>query len=67
MVIGGNPAGVVLDATGLRAAEMQAIAGDVGYSETAFLVAMPDIPNVYDVPYFAPSKRCRSADMRPLP
>ncbi|MEV4132022.1 PhzF family phenazine biosynthesis isomerase [Dactylosporangium sp. NPDC049742] len=34
---GGNPAGVVLDAAGLDDAAMQAIATDVGYSETAFL------------------------------
>jgi PhzF family phenazine biosynthesis protein len=34
---GGNPAGVVLDAHGLTAAEMQAIAAEVGYSETAFV------------------------------
>lgn len=34
---GGNPAGVVLDATGLDDTAMQAIAADVGYSETAFL------------------------------
>jgi PhzF family phenazine biosynthesis protein len=34
---GGNPAGVVLDARGLDDAAMQAIAADVGYSETAFL------------------------------
>ena len=39
---GGNPAGIVLDARGLDVAEMQAIAADVGYSETAFLVARPD-------------------------
>jgi PhzF family phenazine biosynthesis protein len=51
---GGNPAGVVLDAGGLEAAEMQAIAADVGYSETAFLVARPNEPNAYDVRYFAP-------------
>jgi PhzF family phenazine biosynthesis protein len=49
---GGNPAGVVLDARGLDAAEMQTIAADVGYSETAFLVARADEPNVYDVRYF---------------
>ena len=41
---GGNPAGVVLDARGLDPADMQAIAADVGYSETAFLVARPDEP-----------------------
>ncbi|BDV32002.1 PhzF family phenazine biosynthesis protein [Microbacterium terricola] len=35
---GGNPAGVVLDADGLDDAEMQRIAADVGYAETAFLV-----------------------------
>ncbi|MER7175200.1 PhzF family phenazine biosynthesis protein [Streptomyces mesophilus] len=34
---GGNPAGVVLDATGLTDAEMLAIAADLGYSESAFL------------------------------
>lgn len=34
----GNPAGVVLDASGLSDAEMQRIAADVGYSETAFVV-----------------------------
>lgn len=36
---GGNPAGVVLDARGLDDAAMQAIAAEVGYSETAFVVA----------------------------
>jgi len=36
---GGNPAGVVLDASSLSDAEMLAIAADVGYSETAFLTA----------------------------
>lgn len=35
---GGNPAGVVLDASTLDAAAMQAIAADLGYSETAFLL-----------------------------
>jgi PhzF family phenazine biosynthesis protein len=34
---GGNPAGVVLDASGLDDDAMQAIAADVGYSETAFV------------------------------
>lgn len=53
---GGNPAGLVLDARGLDAAQMQAIAADVGYSETAFLVARPDEPNVYDVRYFSPKR-----------
>jgi PhzF family phenazine biosynthesis protein len=53
---GGNPAGVVLDARGLDGTDMQAIAADVGYSETAFLVARPDEPNVYDVRYFSPKR-----------
>ncbi|GAA4667707.1 PhzF family phenazine biosynthesis protein [Frondihabitans cladoniiphilus] len=35
---GGNPAGVVLDATGLSDAEMQRIAAEVDYPETAFLI-----------------------------
>jgi PhzF family phenazine biosynthesis protein len=35
---------------------MQAIAADVGYSETAFLVARPDESNVYDVRYFSPKR-----------
>ncbi len=52
---GGNPAGVVLDASDLDEAEMQAIAAEVGYSETAFLRPRPDEPNVYDVRYFAPA------------
>ncbi len=34
---GGNPAGVVLDASGLRDERMLAIAAELGYSETAFL------------------------------
>jgi PhzF family phenazine biosynthesis protein len=53
---GGNPAGVVLDARGLDGADMQTIAADIGYSETAFLVARPDEPNGYDVRYFSPQR-----------
>ncbi|WP_433825148.1 PhzF family phenazine biosynthesis protein [Actinoplanes sp. CA-015351] len=34
---GGNPAGVVLDAAGLDDDQMQKIAAEVGYSETAFV------------------------------
>jgi PhzF family phenazine biosynthesis protein len=51
---GGNPAGVVLDASGLRAEDMLEIAAELGYSETAFVVAREDAPNEYDVRYFAP-------------
>ena len=51
---GGNPAGVVLDATGLSVADMQSIAADVGYSETAFLTARADKHDEFDVAYFTP-------------
>lgn len=50
--LGGNPAGVMLDAGGLTAARMQTIAADVGYSETAFLTAAG--PGRYRVRYFSP-------------
>jgi PhzF family phenazine biosynthesis protein len=57
---GGNPAGVVLDATGLDDAGMLAVAAEVGYSETAFLTpgrsgaAGDRDPRDYDVRYFSP-------------
>ncbi|MFD6608299.1 PhzF family phenazine biosynthesis protein [Micromonospora chalcea] len=49
---GGNPAGVVLDATGAGDAEMQQVAAQVGYSETAFLV--PGEGGRFTVRYFSP-------------
>ena len=49
---GGNPAGVVLDASGLSGAQMQQIAADVGYSETAF--ATQDGPREFRLRYFSP-------------
>ncbi|MFD6260228.1 PhzF family phenazine biosynthesis protein [Micromonospora chalcea] len=49
---GGNPAGVVLDATGAGDAEMQQVAAQVGYSETAFLV--PGQGGRFTVRYFSP-------------
>lgn len=51
---GGNPAGVVLDARGLEGASMLAIAAELGYSETAFL--LPDAPQHtrFGVCYFSP-------------
>ena len=49
---GGNPAGVVLDAGSLDAERMQAIAAEVGFSETAFLV--PRGGGALDVRYFSP-------------
>ncbi|MEU9388874.1 PhzF family phenazine biosynthesis isomerase [Streptomyces sp. NPDC048324] len=49
---GGNPAGVVLDATGVDDATMLATAAEIGYSETAFVV--PSRDGVLDVRYFSP-------------
>src|SRR5437899_10306905 len=49
---GGNPAGVVLDATGSSEADMLRVAADVGYSESAFLV--PRGGEKFDVRYFSP-------------
>src|SRR5439155_1929163 len=49
---GGNPAGIVLDATGMSDAEMLAVAAELGYSETAFVTARTD--GDYDVRYFSP-------------
>ena len=50
---GGNPAGVVLDATGLSDDEMLGIAAEVGYSETAFVLPRPGTRE-FDVRYFSP-------------
>ncbi|MFG2271369.1 PhzF family phenazine biosynthesis protein [Streptomyces chartreusis] len=49
---GGNPAGVVLDATGVDDKEMLATAAEVGYSESAF--AVPDDDGTLDIRYFSP-------------
>ncbi|MGO4784483.1 PhzF family phenazine biosynthesis protein [Cryobacterium sp. W22_MBD10_FK3] len=53
---GGNPAGIVLDASGLDDAAMQAIAAEVGYAETAF-VTVPRVdgdPRRSRLRYFSP-------------
>lgn len=50
---GGNPAGVVLDATGLDEETMLAVAASVGYSETAFLWRLHGA-NRFRVRYFSP-------------
>lgn len=50
---GGNPAGVVVTPDTLDDDAMLAIAADVGYSETAFLV--PSGPRRYATRYFAPA------------
>jgi PhzF family phenazine biosynthesis protein len=49
---GGNPAGVVLDATGADDATLLATAAEVGYSETAFVTESGD--GSLDVRYFSP-------------
>ncbi|MGI5269035.1 PhzF family phenazine biosynthesis protein [Nonomuraea sp. CA-218870] len=51
-VDGGNPAGVVLDASGLAPERMLAIAEEVGYSETAFVTERTD--RTLSVRYFSP-------------
>lgn len=50
---GGNPAGVVLDASTLDDADMQRIAADVGYSETAFVTSHD--ASRYRVRYWSPA------------
>ncbi|MFI2642094.1 PhzF family phenazine biosynthesis protein [Streptomyces sp. NPDC018610] len=53
---GGNKAGVVLDASSLRDAEMVTIAAELGYSETAFLTPGPDPDNgrSFTLRFFSP-------------
>ncbi|WP_236246115.1 PhzF family phenazine biosynthesis isomerase [Streptomyces sp. CC210A] len=50
----GNPAGVVLDASSLDEAAMQAVAAEVGYSETAFVTDRDDDGRRVRVRYFSP-------------
>ena len=50
---GGNPAGVVLDATGMDDAAMLALAARLAYSESAFLRPRTEEGH-YDVRYFSP-------------
>ncbi len=56
---GGNPAGVVLDASGLDDAAMLAIAAELGYSESAFLTGPPEelagaAGQAFTIRYFSP-------------
>ncbi len=51
---GGNMAGVVLDAAGLDDAQMQEIAKDLGYSETAFVTSPLDAGRRARIRYFSP-------------
>ncbi|WP_428451014.1 PhzF family phenazine biosynthesis isomerase [Photobacterium kasasachensis] len=50
---GGNPAGVVFDTEGLTELQMQRIAAQVGYSETAFV--LPDSECDFHVRFFTPT------------
>ncbi|OII67041.1 PhzF family phenazine biosynthesis isomerase [Streptomyces sp. CC77] len=50
----GHPAGVVLDASSLDEAAMQAVAAEVGYSETAFVTDRDDDGHRVRVRYFSP-------------
>jgi PhzF family phenazine biosynthesis protein len=53
---GGNPAGIHVSDALPPGAEMQRIAADVGYSETAFLAPVADAgPGTYRVRYFSPA------------
>ncbi|MGW8887107.1 PhzF family phenazine biosynthesis protein [Streptomyces sp. NPDC055749] len=49
---GGNPAGVVLDASGLDDTAMLAVAAELGYSESAFLTGQAG--REYTIRYFSP-------------
>ena len=49
---GGNPAGIVLDASGLDDTEMQRIAAEVDYAETAFVTG--ETGSARTVRYFSP-------------
>lgn len=55
---GGNPAGIVLDAGALTDADMQRIAADVGYPETAFLLSTETVDGVrrHRLRYWSPEE-----------
>ncbi len=50
---GGNPAGVVINGTSLTEPQMQSIAAELGYSETAFI--LPSKKADYRVRFFTPT------------
>ena len=51
---GGNPAGVVLDAGGMTAAQMQLVARELKHSETAFV--LPSKAADYRIRFFTPAR-----------
>ncbi len=54
-VFGGNQLAVILDATGLSAAEMQAIAREFNFSESTFVLPSPSPETVKRLRIFTPS------------
>ena len=54
---GGNPAGLVLDASALTDEQMQDIAAEIGYAESAFVVrpGIPEEPGRIGIRYFSPT------------
>ncbi len=52
----GNPAGVVLDASGLDGSQMQAIAQELGFSESAFLFTPTDADTDARIRFFSPTQ-----------
>ncbi len=55
-MFGGNPLAVVLDAAGLSAGQMQAIASEFNYSETTFVLPPNDPAHTAWVRIFTPSR-----------
>ncbi len=55
-VLQGNPVAVVLDSDGLSAAQMQAVAGELNYSETTFVLPAADPAHTARVRIFTPSR-----------
>jgi trans-2,3-dihydro-3-hydroxyanthranilate isomerase len=53
-IFGGNPLAVVLDAEGLTAGQMQAIAGEFNYAETTFVLPPRDPGHTAHVRIFTP-------------
>ena len=51
---GGNPAGVVLDASGLDESAMLAVAAGLGYSESAFVMPLEGREREFGIRYFSP-------------
>ena len=57
----GNPLAVVLEAEGLAAAAMQAIAREFGHPETVFVLTPGDRSHRARLRIFTPARDCRSA------